>query len=183
MRPPSAPARSRGLVARTGSLVVSLTLTLALASSGCSDGGGADPDADRAMSPFPATAAPSPSPAAPTPTPTSDPTAFDPDADLEQNLAVFGSVIDDVWAGDRRGEGRAYVDALVAAGFVKSTMELTADATTVGNAAESIQIAVLWQQQCLIGQVGPATGEPVAVAAPALAEGRCLVGDTRPIDW
>ena len=31
-----------------------------------------------------------------------------------------------------------------------------------------------------IGQVGPATGAPVTVVVPALTEGRCLVGETRP---
>ena len=79
--------------------------------------------------------------------------------------------------------GRAYIDALVAAGFDKTTMQVTQDKTTVGNPAESLQFSVRWGDECLIGQVGPATGTPVTVVAPALAEGTCLVGRTRPIDW
>jgi hypothetical protein len=88
-----------------------------------------------------------------------------------------------VWATDRRGQGRAYIDALVAAGFDKAAMQVTSDASTVGNAAESIQFSVLWKDECLLGQVGPATGEPVTIVARSLAGGACLVGNTRPIDW
>ena len=65
----------------------------------------------------------------------------------------------------------------------KGAMQLTPDESTVGNPAESIQFSVRWGQECLIGQVGPATGAPVTVVVPALAEGTCLIGDTRPIDW
>jgi hypothetical protein len=75
------------------------------------------------------------------------------------------------------------VDALVAAGFDKSAMQLTPDQSTVGNPAEAIQFSVLWKETCLVGQVGPATGAPVTVVVPALADGSCLIGSTRPIDW
>ena len=40
--------------------------------------------------------------------------------------------------------GRAYIDALVAAGFDKAAMQVTPDQTTVGNPAESIQFSVRW---------------------------------------
>ena len=88
-----------------------------------------------------------------------------------------------MWASDSRGEGRAYIDALVAGGFDKAAMQVTRDESTVGNPAESIQFSVLWKGECLIGQVGPATGDPVTVVARALEGGACLVGNTRPIDW
>lgn len=165
---------------------IAAVLTLALVATGCAEAGDAPGEVAPSVSPSAsaptatATAEDSPTPS---PAPAADPTGFDPDADVEQNLKVFRSVIEDVWSGDGRNRGRTYVDALVAAGFSVSAMELTDDTTTIGNAAETIQVAVLWRQQCLIGQVGPATGEPVAVAVPALAEGRCLVGETRPIDW
>ncbi|WES65265.1 hypothetical protein P0L94_04140 [Microbacter sp. GSS18] len=179
-RPLSAPTRGSAVTSRRGRL--GAVLALAVAVSGCAAAGGAATDATPSASVIAPTAATDATPS-PTPTPTADPTAFDADADVEHNLAVFRSVVEDVWAGDGRTQGRAYVDALVAAGFSKAAMEVTADTTTIGNAAETIQVAVLWREQCLIGQVGPATGEPVAVSVPALAEGRCLVGDTRPIDW
>ena len=62
-------------------------------------------------------------------------------------------------------------------------MQVTQDQSTVGNAAESIQFSVVWNGECLVGQVGPATGQPVAIVLPVLADGSCLVGETRAIDW
>jgi hypothetical protein len=106
-----------------------------------------------------------------------------PDGTAADNLPVFTAVTRAVWNSADRVAGRAYVDALVAAGFDKSAMQVTEDTTTVGNPAESIQFSVRWNEECLIGQVGPATGEPVTVVMPVLAEGTCLIGQTRPIDW
>lgn len=63
-------------------------------------------------------------------------------------------------------------------------MQVTQDVTTVGNPVESLQFSVRWgETECLVGQVGPSTGEPVTMVLPQLAEGRCLVGTTRAIDW
>lgn len=130
-----------------------------------------------------------PNPPAPvTPEPTSDGAvetpAFHPEGTAEDNLPVFAAVSDQVWASDERASGRAYIDALVAVGFDRSAMQVTADLSTVGNAAESMQFSVRWgDDACLIGQVGPSTGEPVTMVMPQLAEGRCLIGSTRPIDW
>ena len=70
-----------------------------------------------------------------------------------------------VWASPNNVAGRAYIDALVAAGFDKSAMQVTKDKSTVGNPAESIQFSVHWGGDCLVGQVGPATGAPVTVVA------------------
>ncbi len=67
--------------------------------------------------------------------------------------------------------GRAYIDALVAAGFDKARDAGHPGQSTVGNPAESIQFSVRWGEECLVGQVGPATGEPVAIVLPVLAEG------------
>ena len=88
-----------------------------------------------------------------------------------------------MWATPDNVAGRAYIDALIAAGFDRSAMQVTPDQTTVGNPAESIQFSVRWGDECLVGQVGPATGTPVTVVVPVLGEGSCLVGQTRPIDW
>ncbi|MFK4836619.1 DUF6993 domain-containing protein, partial [Microbacterium sp. ZW T2_14] len=118
----------------------------------------------------------------PTPTPPPAPTLM-PNGTAAENLPLFTSVTAAVWASENRVAGRAYVDALTAAGFDKAAMQLTNDQTTVGNPAESIQFSVRWGDECLVGQVGPATGNPVTVVVPVLAEGTCLVGETRPIDW
>jgi hypothetical protein len=131
-------------------------------------------------SPTPTTPIPSPTASA-APTPAGP--ALVPDGSASDNLPLFAQITESVWASADRPFGRAYVDALVAAGFDKSAMQVTHDTSTVGNPAESIQFSVRWGDECLVGQVGPATGDPVAVVVPALAEGGCLVGNTRPIDW
>lgn len=107
-----------------------------------------------------------------------------PEGTADENLPLFTAVAEGVWATESRGAGRAYVDALISAGFDRADMQVTQDATTVGNPAESLQFSVRWgDQECLIGQVGPSTGQVVTMVMPQLAEGRCLIGTTRPIDW
>jgi hypothetical protein len=122
--------------------------------------------------------------ASPSPTDTVAAAALVPGGSAEDNLPYFTQVVQQVWASPDQVAGRAYVDALVAAGFDKAAMQVTADQTTVGNPAESIQFSVLWGDQCLLGQVGPATGNPVTAVQPAVLGGTaCLLGSTRPIDW
>ena len=111
------------------------------------------------------------------------PIVFEPDGTAADNLPWFMQIVRQVWAGPDQVKGRAYVDALVAGGFDKAAMQVTKDESTVGNPAESIQFSVLWKGECLVGQVGPATGDPVAVVLPELGTGTCLLGETRPIDW
>ena len=107
-----------------------------------------------------------------------------PDGSAADNLPLFSAITAQVWASEQRAEGRAYIDALTAAGFDKAAMQVTPDVTTVDRAVESMQFSVRWgATECLVGQVGPSTGEPVTIVMPQLAEGRCIVGNTRPIDW
>ena len=153
-----------------------LTVALVGVLTACSPGA---PEATPTPTATPTDGAPSPSA---TPTTPAEPTLV-PDGTADDNLPLFSSVTAAVWATDARVTGRAYIDALTAAGFDKAAMQVTQDLSTVGNPAESIQFSVRWNDQCLIGQVGPATGDPVTVVVPVLAEGNCLVGQTRPIDW
>lgn len=107
-----------------------------------------------------------------------------PDGSADDNLPIFTQTAQGVWDSEQRGEGRAYIDALVGVGFDKAAMQVTNDQSTVGNAAESLQFSVRWgDTECLIGQVGPSTGQLVTQVMPQLAEGRCLIGTTRAIDW
>lgn len=129
--------------------------------------------------------APSPeaSPSEPV-TPTAEAPVFHPEGTAEDNLPVFTSVTETVWASEEKNSGRAYIDALVAAGFDRANMQVTQDLSTVGNPAESMQFSVRWGEEfCLIGQFGPSTGTPVTAIMDQLDEGRCLIGNTRPIDW
>jgi hypothetical protein len=78
-------------------------------------------------------------------------------------------------------DGRSFIDALVAAGYSKETMEVTPDRTTVNAQADNIQFSVRLNGTCLVGQYGGAGY--ASYAGPLLADGRCLIGTTRPIDW
>ncbi len=136
-----------------------------------------------AETPAPAPTRTATAPATPSTPATPSAPALVPEGSAEENLPLFAQIVAEVWAGAEPTAGRAYVDALAAAGFDRSAMQLTPDESTVGNPAESIQFSVRWGQECLVGQVGPATGEPVTAVLPGLADGGCLVGRTRPIDW
>ncbi len=133
------------------------------------------------------TVVPSPSASAPTataiPAPTPTAPVLVPGGSAEDNLPLFTQVMNEVAATDARAQGRAYIDALVAAGFAKSDMEVTNDRTSVGNPADSIQFSVRWAGECLVGQVGPSTPAPTALVLPLVPGDTCLIGQTRPIDW
>lgn len=165
-----APAR-RGLKARawTACLLVGLGL------AGCAGGTGEAPVS-------PSTAAPTATAGSATPT-TAPPPALDPAGTAGENQAFFDSVISAALAADPGTAGRGYIDALAGAGFDKSQMEVTADTTTKGVAADSIQFSVIVDGECLVGQNGPSSGGYHSVVAPLLATGTCLVGATRQIDW
>lgn len=112
------------------------------------------------------------------------PATFHPDGSAADNEPFFLETISKVWASDGKLAGRNYIDALVAAGFTdKSAMQLSPDLTTIGDPVDTIQFSVRWKDQCLLGQVGPMTGNPTATVAPVLADGRCMFGTLRAIDW
>jgi hypothetical protein len=121
-------------------------------------------------------AAPSASVEAPVIAPTLSPTGSAAD-----NLAFFDSVNSSFLAADPMPGGRAILDNLVAAGFDKAAMQVTADETTIGRDVDSVQFSVRFGDRCLIGQA--AASGYAGIEAPAVAGDRCLIGETRPIDW
>lgn len=138
----------------------------------------------------PSTSAPSASPTAsdtatPTPSVSAGPVAptLKPDGTAADNKAFFDEVNRGVLAKNPAAVGRDFIDALVAAGFEKADMQLTADITTIKLKANSIQFSVRINGGCLVGQNGPSSGGYQSEVTPLLATGNCLVGDTRPIDW
>lgn len=157
-------ARSR-IVMATASALLGLTLVA------CAPEPAPSPDA----SPSEHSTAGTPTPEAPT---------FHPDGTAEDNLPLFTAVAKQVWSSKEKDSGRAYIDALIDAGFERADMQVTNDQSTVGHPAESVQFSVRWgDSRCLMGQFGPSTGKPVTVIMDQLPEGRCLIGNTRPIDW
>lgn len=157
--------------------VLGLLVALALVTAGCTAGTASEPSV---------THDPTPSQSAGpdrTPTPAPSPELV-PDGSAYDNLPLFTAVTEAVWASPDNVSGRAYIDALVAAGFDKAAMEVTADRTTIDNPVESILFSVQWDDElCLVGQVGPTTGDPVTAVFPVVDESGCLIGNTRPIDW
>ncbi|PPG30197.1 hypothetical protein C5C36_15110 [Rathayibacter sp. AY1G1] len=118
---------------------------------------------------------------APAPAESTAPVAFVPGGTTEQNLPVFEQTLRAAAEPDPEVSGSSVVDALVAAGFSRESMQLTADETSVGLDADSVQVSVKLGESCLIGQYGPKSGGVRAVIAAPIATGACLVGRTVPI--
>lgn len=171
------PERSQPSRAVRGSAIVPI-VSFALALAGCTGIQPAQPSGDA----VPTVGSPSASPSRTAAEPAPEPTLV-PDGTAYDNLPLFTAVTEQVWASPDQVSGRAYIDALVAAGFDKAAMQVTADLTTIGNPVESIMFSVQWDEECLIGQVGPTTGDPVTTVMAVVPDDGCLIGNTRPIDW
>lgn len=175
MTPPV--VRRTGLFAAPAAIVVA-GVAVAVALVGCT-GGPAETATPSAVAS--ATAAP-----ASTATPTaSAPAAVGlvPGGTAEQNLPYFDQVNKATLAANPNAQGRDFIDALVAAGFTKTDMQVTVDTTTIGLKANSIQFSVRMGDTCLIGQNGADAGGYWSEVTPVLSTGNCLVGQTRAIDW
>ncbi|MCI0155314.1 hypothetical protein KNO15_01195 [Leifsonia shinshuensis] len=137
-------------------------------------------------SPSPTTPTPTASTPVESPTPTASVPAgpvLIPNGTAAQNLPYFDKVNQATIAAKSGAQGRDFIDALVAAGFAKGDMQLTADTTTIGLKANSIQFSVQLGATCLIGQYGADAGGYQSTTSATLATGGCLIGQTRPIDW
>lgn len=150
--------------------VAAVAAVAALALAGCTASAPSAPGADR-------TASRSPSPSA---SGSAEPRLVY-TGTARQNLPFFDLVNQRLIAKGGTPRGRDFVDALVAAGFAKTAMQVTRDTTTVGLQADNIQFSVAVNGDCLIGQYGNIGY--ASTVEPELKAGGCLVGETRPIDW
>jgi hypothetical protein len=126
-----------------------------------------------------------------TPTPSASSTAssasavptYNANGTASDNLAYFDKVghalLDNNPTANAQGE--TIVNWFVAHGFNKQNMEVTPDKTSIGLAAWNIDFSVRFGKTCLLGQAGN-VGFQSAVL-PVLATGKCLIGQTRTIDW
>jgi hypothetical protein len=109
--------------------------------------------------------------------------AYNPTGTAKQNLAYFQVVghalLDNNPSANTHG--KTIVNWFVSHGFDKANMQVTPDKTTIGLAAWNIEFSVKINGGCLIGQAGNVGFQ--SFAAPVLATGKCLIGDTRPINW
>lgn len=119
-------------------------------------------------------------PSAQAETPSESPAATGPEpGSAEALLARFQAALTEADAASDAPDGDSVVEALVAAGFDRSTIERTSDVDSVGGAVTLLEVAVQTSDACLIGQVGD--GTPTSMIAPVLGTGRCLVGATVPV--
>jgi hypothetical protein len=154
---------------RHAAVGISVTVLLATALAGCTS------------------TAPSSRPSmVPTPTPGSTGQTvpvYHPNGSAKQNLAYFRLVghtlLDNNPSANAHGE--TIVNWFVAHGFDKANMQVTPDKTSIGLAAWNIEFSVKINGGCLIGQAGNVGFQ--SFAAPLLATGKCLIGQTRPITW
>ena len=127
---------------------------------------------------------------APTPTETAPstlevpvPDVYDPNAPDEANRALFDRVIQGKIDENVGVSARELVNALADAGFDKTRMEATFDATSIDIPVDYIIVSVkLGDDQCLIGQRAADKSYSSQLIEP-LNTGTCLVGKTQDIDW
>ena len=127
----------------------------------------------------------------PVPTSSSSPSAsasaappaavLNPTGTAAENQEFFDATMNALLAANADPDGRTIIDTLVAAGFDKAAMELTADKTAIGLDADNVQFTVRYADGCIVGQQGN-TGYH-SVVLPVLATGKCLIGSTRAINW
>lgn len=110
------------------------------------------------------------------PTASTAPMVPTPEPSGADDLARFDGVNRGVIAADESPGGFAFVDALAEAGFDRASIEVTADTTTLGERADSIQFAVRVDDRCLIGQYGEGSDGYRSMEAGVLGTGGCLVG-------
>ncbi|EYT53789.1 hypothetical protein H490_0109475 [Leucobacter sp. UCD-THU] len=110
---------------------------------------------------------------------------FFPEGSAADNLPYFTEVLRAFAAGEQPVQGAPVVDAVAAAGFDKTAMQVSFDESQTGLAADSIFVSVRIGADCLIGQVVAEDRGFAAEAKPALgpAQDICLIGSTRVIDW
>jgi hypothetical protein len=127
---------------------------------------------------------PLPLPTSPSATPSNTPApvaTFNPDGSAEANLAYFDKVGHALLDHDESANGETIVNWFVAHGFNKKAMEITPDKTSIGLQAWNIEFSVDMNGTCLIGQAGNVKFQ--STAQPLLATGKCLIGQTRTINW
>jgi hypothetical protein len=100
---------------------------------------------------------------------------------VQTALSTFDGTNRKTAAANADADDRAIVDALVGAGLDKSAMQITPDTTTIGRRVDSIEVSLLVDKTCLVGQFRGSAY--VSTNSPVLSTGRCLLGTTRAIDW
>jgi glucose/arabinose dehydrogenase len=158
-------------------IVLLVTLVTGFGLTACTGGGNEQDTVSAPASSTPVASAPAPTTVA-TPGPTASPTVSPAAA---SNRVFAAAAAHALAAANANPDDKAIVDALATTGFAKTSMQITPDTTSIGRAADSIQVSVLVGTTCLVGQFRGATWN--SETAPVLSTGKCLIGKTRSIDW
>jgi len=133
---------------------------------------------------------PAVAPSSPAPAPSASSTAaavptYNANGTASDNLAYFNKVGQALFKSSQgtaaSTQGELIVNWFVDHGFDKSNMEVTPDKTAIGLAAWNIDFSVKFGNTCILGQAGNVGFQSSTV--PVLATGKCLIGQTRPINW
>lgn len=156
-----------------------MAFAVLLGLTACTSTEGAAPSSSAAAS---ATAGASDSATEPGAATPSAATTLAPGGSAAEDQPFFDQTIQALLDDKDKPTGRQFIDALVDAGFDKSLMEVTADKTSIGLAADAIEFSVRLGDDCIVGQKGAEFGYS-SVVLPVLDSGTCLLGKTRTIDW
>ena len=99
---------------------------------------------------------------------------FIPEGSAEDNLPFFAQVLENAGAGAPGSELTTILDALTTAGFDPATISHTAASSKIELPVDSISLAVIVKERCLIGQFSTTWLE--TQVAPLTPTG-CLIGD------
>ena len=154
-------------------LAASTTLVLAVLLAACTTSAETP---DKPSTPMPVPTSSASASAAPPAAPTLNPAGT-----AAENQAFFDATMATLLASNSSPDGRTIIDTLVGAGFDKAAMEVTPDSTAIGLDADSVQFTVKFADACIVGQQGN-VGYHSAVL-PVLSTGKCLIGQTRTINW
>ncbi len=162
-------------VLATGLLIAGLAGCSAGASPQQGTGASADAGQGRQSGAVTSTAAVQPSaapiPAASTAVATQSAAAGGPLPAAQKKMAdVLGAVV----AGAPKPGTEQIRQALTAAGFPATTLEVSASRTPTGLDVDSVEAAAVQGQECVIGQIRD--GRVTVTVLPVLASGKCFVG-------
>ena len=119
------------------------------------------------------------------PTQTAPPVVEQPDPEYlpygsaAENLEYFDFVNAAFFKEKPKSSTTDIIKHLVSSGFNKTAMQITKDTTPIGRAPEAIEFSVKILDDCLVGQLR--AGEYSSMVAPALSDGSCLIGETKPL--
>ena len=96
------------------------------------------------------------------------------DATTSDTKARVEGVLNSVTAADRNPGTEQLRSALIGAGFLPDSVEVTASRTPTGLDADAVEVAVTAGRNCIVAQLRD--GNVTSTVLPPLADGRCLVG-------